>query len=347
MIYLDNAATTPVTDEVLNEMLPFFKENFGNPSSVHSVGREAKKAVELARTRVAKAINAEPSQIYFTGGATESNNWVTFQHCAMGCSPYEHISLIGNPANDIVENFNMCNMTTVLSHMWVNNETGEVFDIGRIVKNNPRAIVHTDATQAFGHIPIDVKKTGVDALSLSGHKFHAPKGVGILYIADIQNWNPLLVGGEQERGLRAGTENVAGIVGMGKACELYNYSEERDRRCRAIQDRFFEAFSGVKDVLFITKKEKSVSSMLNIAFKNIDGASLATLLDVDGICVGSGSACHSRSLTPSHVLQAMEIPEDYIHGSIRLSWDDTLSDENIEYTIHSIANNVRKMRGYL
>lgn len=347
MIYLDNAATTPVTDEVLNEMLPFFKKNFGNPSSVHSVGRTAKKAIELARVRVAKAINAEPSQIFFTSGATEANNWFCSEYCGVECSPYEHSSMINNPANNVLDNFGEKEIRGACSHIWVNNETGAIFDIKRLVENNPLATAHTDATQAFGHIPIDVKDVGVDALTLSGHKFHAPKGVGILYIKNPNDWDSLLLGGEQERGLRAGTENVAAIVGMGKACELYNYSEERDRRCREIQNQFFNAFSGMTDILFNTKKENSVSSTLNIAFKNLEGETLVTLLDIDGICVGSGSACNSRNLIPSHVLKAMQVPDEYIYGSIRLSWDNTLSNEDVAYTINSIKNNVKKVRGYL
>lgn len=353
MIYLDNAATTPVTDEVLSEMLPFFKEDFGNPSSSHSLGRAAREAVEQARERVAKAIGAHsPKQIFFTSGATEANNWFC-EICSkkvgrrVMASTADHPSILNNPTVFIG---NTKLDTQGVTHTWVNSETGYIYDIDGLSrrKEYDDYVFHTDATQAFGHLPINVSKLpAVEALSLSGHKFHAPKGVGILYLAMPRCALPLLYGGGQEYGVRAGTENVAGIVGMGKACEMYNYSEKRDKRCREIQNRFFNAFSDVKDRLFITDKERSISSILNISFKGIDGNALVTLLDADGICVSSGSACSGNKSEPSLTLRSMNVPEEYLYGSIRLSWDDTLSDEDITYTIDSIKNNVKKVRGYI
>lgn len=352
MIYLDNAATTPVTKPILDAMMPYLTEQYGNPSSLYSLGRTAHKAIEIAREQVAKAINAEPEQIVFTSGATESNNWVCRMFDRGMCSPYEHHSILNQPhitemrtyiplANNIYRY-----SPQLISKMWVNNETGTIYDIKSITKiaHEMGVPVHTDGTQAFGHIPIDVKEADVDFLSLSGHKFHSPKGVGILYIKEPDKFEPMLYGGQQEAHLRAGTENVAFIVGMGKAAELYNYSPERDKRCKEIRNKFVNAFYFWQDVYFNTNVAHSISSTLNVAFKNVESESLMLLLDMDGICVSSGSACNSGSLAPSHVLKAIGTPEEYIHGSIRLSWDDTLTDEEIDYVTYSIKKYVRTMR---
>lgn len=354
-IYLDNAATTPITKPVLDAMIPYLTEQYGNPSSLYSLGRTAHKAVETARNQIAKAINAEPNQIFFTSGATESNNWVCILFNRVMCSPYEHHSILNQPnrmimrtniplANDIY-----INHPQLISNMWVNNEIGQIYDIKSITKiaHEMGVPVHTDGTQAYGHISIDVKEVDVDFLSLSGHKFHSPKGVGILYIKEPNKFYPFLYGGQQEAHLRAGTENVASIVGMGKAAELYNYSLERDKRCREIQNKFYNAFGHFKDVYFNTVIADSISSTLNVAFKNVESESLMLLLDMDGICVSAGSACNSASLEPSHVLKAIGTPEDYIYNSIRLSWDDTLTDEEVNYVIESIKKNVMKVRCYI
>lgn len=345
MIYLDNAATTRIDNTVFAEMLPYLKEQYGNPSSLHSLGRTAHKAIETARKRIAKAINAEPNQIFFTSGATESNNWVCRMFNRVICSPYEHHSILNQPNKTIMRT----NIPLVISNMWVNNEIGQIYDIKSITKiaHEMGVPVHTDGTQAFGHIPIDIKEVDVDFLSLSGHKFHSPKGVGILYIKEPNKFYPLLYGGQQEAHLRAGTENVASIVGMGKAAELYNYSPERDKRCREIQNKFVETFSFWQGVYFNTDVAHSISSTLNVAFKNVESESLMLLLDMDGICVSSGSACNSGSLEPSHVLKAIGTPEEYIHNSIRLSWDYTLTDDEVDYVIESIKKNILKVRGYI
>ena len=355
MIYLDNASTTPITKTVLDAMMPYLTEQYGNPSSLYSLGRTAHKAVETARELIAKAINAETRQIFFTSGATESNNWVCRMFDKVICSPYEHHSILNQPntvtmnthiplANDIYKHY-----PKLISNMWVNNEIGQIYDIAQIVtiSHEMGVPVHTDGTQAYGHIPIDVTETDVDFLSLSGHKFHAPKGTGILYIKEPDKFKPLLYGGKQESSYRAGTENVASIVGMGKAAELYNYSPERDKRCKEIQNKFVEAFSFWQDVYFNTDVAHSISSTLNVAFKNVESESLMLLLDMDGICVSSGSACNSGSLAPSHVLKAIGTPEEYIHNSIRLSWDDTLTDKELDYVIECIKKNILKVRGYI
>lgn len=355
MIYLDNAATTKIDNMVFAEMLPYLKEQYGNPSSLYSLGRQSHKAIEKAREQIAKAINAEPTQIFFTSGATESNNWVCSIFDSVLCSPYEHHSILNHPhtakmnmsiplANDIYRH-----IPNLVSQMFVNNETGEIYDIvdSAKVSHAMNIPLHTDATQAFGHFPIDVKILNCDFLSLSGHKFHAPKSIGILYIKEPDKFKPFLYGGQQENHLRAGTENVASIVGMGKAAELYNYSPERDKRCREIRNKFVDAFSYWQDVYFNTNIANSISSTLNVAFKNVESESLMLLLDMDGICVSAGSACNSGSLEPSHVLKAIGTPEEYIYNSIRLSWDDTLTDEEVGYVIENIKKNVTKVRGYI
>ena len=355
MIYLDNASTTPITKTVLDAMMPYLTEQYGNPSSLYSLGRTAHKAVETARELIAKAINAETRQIFFTSGATESNNWVCRMFDKVICSPYEHHSILNQPNKTIMRtNIPLANdiyrySPQLISNMWVNNEIGQIYDIKSITKiaHEMGVPVHTDGTQAFGHIPIDVKETDVDFLSLSGHKFHAPKGTGILYIKEPNKFEPMLYGGQQEAHLRAGTENVTSIVGMGKAAELYNYSPERDKRCKEIQNKLVEAFSFWQDVYFNTDVAHSISSTLNVAFKNVESESLMLLLDMDEICVSSGSACNSGSLAPSHVLKAIGTPEEYIHNSIRLSWDDTLTDKELDYVIECIKKNILKVRGYI
>lgn len=358
MIYLDNAATTKIDNMVFAEMLPYLKEQYGNPSSLYSLGQQSKKAIEKAREQVAKAINAEPKQIVFTSGATESNNWVCSIFDRVLCSPFEHHSILNHEhttemkkiestkkiASFTIDTYRYSDLVSV---MLVNNEIGEIYNISNLIKtcHSRYVLFHTDATQAFGHIPIDVKTLDCDFLSLSGHKFHAPKGIGILYIKEPEEFKPFLYGGQQEKYLRAGTENVASIVGIGKAAELYNYSLERDNRCRDIRAKFYNAFAEMTDVYFNTDITKSIPSTLNVAFKNVESESLMLLLDMDGICVSAGSACNSESLEPSHVLKAIGTPEDYIYNSIRLSWDDTLTDEEVDYVIESIKRNVTKVRG--
>lgn len=354
-IYLDNAATTLITKPVLDAMMPYLTEQYGNPSSLYSLGRTAHKAVETARNQIAKAINAEPNQIFFTSGATESNNWVCRMFNRVMCSPYEHHSILNQLNRTIIRtNIPLANdidrySPQLISNMWVNNEIGQIYDIADMAKiaHEMGVPVHTDGTQAYGHIPIDVKEVNVDFLSLSGHKFHSPKSIGILYIKEPNKFYPLLYGGQQEAHLRAGTENVASIVGMGKAAELYNYSSERDKHCREIQQKFIDAFSFWQDVYFNTDVIHSISSTLNVAFKGVESESLMLLLDMDGIYVSAGSACNSASLEPSHVLKAIGTPEDYIYNSIRLSWDDTLTDDEVDYVVESIKKNIKKVRGYI
>lgn len=354
-IYLDMAATTPITKSILEAMFPYLTENYGNPSSLYSLGTKTKAGIENAREQIAKAINAKPKQIIFTSGATETNNWICSNFNRVMCSPFEHHSILNNPRalkkspfisleGELYEQ-----MPDLYSHMFVNNEIGEIYDIKTMAEicHKHNVLFHTDGTQAFSHVPINVVNLGVDFLSLSGHKFHSSKGVGILYIKEPDKFKPFLYGGAQEKKLRPGTENVASIVGMGKASELYNYSPQRDKRCREIQNKFYNAFLQMTDVHFNTDIEHSISSTLNVGFKGVEAESLMLLLDMDGICVSAGSACNSGSLEPSHVLKAINCPEEYIYNSIRLSWDDTLTNEDVNYTIERIMNNVKKVRGYI
>lgn len=355
MVYLDNAATTPITKPVLDAMMPYLTEQYGNPSSLYSLGRTAHKAIETAREQIATAINAEPNQIFFTSGATEANNWVCSIFDRVLCSPYEHHSILNHPNTTEMRMFVPLNndiyrhLPNLVSHMFVNNEIGEIYDVKVKAKicHDMGVLLHSDGTQAYGHIPVNVKELDCDFLSLSGHKFCSPKGVGVLYVKEPDKFKPMLYGGQQETKLRAGTENVASIVGMGKAAELYNYSPERDNRCREIQQKFANAFSTFKNVHFNTALPASISSTLNVAFKGVESESLMLLLDMDGICVSAGSACNSGSLEPSHVLRAINCPEEYIYNSIRLSWDDTLTDEDVDYTVACIRKNVEKVRGYI
>lgn len=353
MIYLDNAASTKIDPIVFAEMLIYLRENYGNASSLHSLGRKSRQAIEYAREQVAKSINAEPNQIFFISGSTEGNNWVASNFNRILCSKVEHHSILNNPKCTAIS-FDSLPKTIykqrpdLVTHMFVNNETGEVYNIKEMAKicHQMKVSFHTDATQAFSHLPIDVKDLDVDSLVLSGHKFHSMKGTGILYLKEPNKYKPLLYGGSQEHNLRAGTENVASIVGIGKACELYNYSPEREKRCKEIQNQFFNAFSSMKDIHFNTDINKSISSTLNVAFKGVESESLMIILDKNGICVSSGSACDSKNHKPSHVLEAIGCPKEYIHNSIRLSWDSTLSSEEVNYVIEIIKKNVQAIRGY-
>ena len=327
---------------VFAEMLPYLRDNnYGNPSSLHSMGKEAKKAIEKARKQVAQAINAESSQIFFTSGATEANNWVLSNYNTTLCSRVEHPSIYSHPNTIKMYNISLANQIyryypDLVSFMMVNNETGFIFDVKKMaeISHDMNKPFHTDATQAFGHIPINVKDLDVDSLSMSGHKTYAPKGVGILYLKDPSKYKPLLYGGGQEKGLRSGTENVADIVGMGKACELYNYNADADKHIWELRNHLKNfILNNIPNVLINSDENKHnvVSNILNVSFKDIEGESLMLLLDREQICVSAGSACHSGSLEPSYVLKDLGVPDDYIYGTIRFSFSkfNTL-DEIIE-----------------
>lgn len=352
LIYLDNASTTRIMEPVLQSMMPYLTEQYGNPSSLHSLGRTAKKAIEHAREQAAKAINAEPEQIFFTSGATESNNWIVREYQTTICSNVEHHSIlnipyaISSPIKDMFE-VGLRFTPKLATVMYVNNETGEIFDIRSLAEkaHSLGMDFHTDATQAFGHIPINVKELDVDSLSLSGHKFHAPKGIGILYLKDPSAHAPMIYGGGQQNGLRSGTENTAAIVGLGTACELYNFNPEIDKLNREKRKKFISAIRTISDMKINTDLENSIATTINMSFKDIEGESLMLLLDQEGICVSAGSACNSGSLEPSHVLKAMGVPDDLIYGTIRVSFSSETTEEDLLTAAEAIKRNVNKIRG--
>lgn len=352
MIYLDNASTTKIDNMVLAEMLPYLRDNYGNASSLHSLGRKSRQAIEHAREQVAKSINAEPNQIFFTSGSTESNNWIISNFNHVLCSKVEHHSILNNPKCTPITFDNLANTIhkqrpDLVAHMQVNNETGQIYNIKEMAEicHKMKVPFYTDSTQAFSHIPIDVVDLNVDGMALSGHKFHAPNGVGILYLKEPNKYKPMLYGGGQEKHLRAGTENVAGIVGMGKACELHNYNEETDQYILYLKTHLMNFIKeNIPDALINSPLESTVSNILNVSFKDIEGESLMLLLDRAGIFVSSGSACNSGSLEPSHVLKNMGVPDDYIYGTIRFSFSKFNTLDEIIETEKVLKETVEKLR---
>lgn len=329
MVYFDNASTTHVSKAVLDEAMPFLTYNFGNPSSTHHAGVVAKNAITLARKRCAKAINAEPEQIIFTSGATESNNLVA-QQGEMLVSPYEHPSMQRNNVfYDLPLSINKMGRcgegNVIVSQMFVNNEIGTIFDVKHCAELAHKAgyKFHTDATQAFGHVKIDVKELDCDFLSLSGHKFHAPKGVGLLYVKEPDRLCNTNIGGGQENGYRSGTENVFGIVALGKAMATYNYTEARGVHFNELKTALLNRLEKTCPVKYKINEIEglpTVGNIINISFKGINAEGLCALLDFDGFMISQGSACHSGSLEPSKVLKEIGVPDDYIHGTIRISF---------------------------
>lgn len=352
-IYLDNAATTKIDNMVLAEMLPYLRENYGNASSLHSLGRKSRQAIEHAREQVSKAINAEPNQIFFVSGSTEGNNWIISNFNHVLCSRVEHHSVLNNPKCFEMDDSPLAHQIyeqrpDLVTHMFVNNETGKIYNIKEMAKicHQMKVPFHTDSTQAFSHIPIDVKYLDVDSMVLSAHKFHGAKGTGILYIKEPDRYKPMLYGGGQEKHLRAGTENVAGIVAIGKACELHNYNTNTDMHILNLKvhlANFIE--NNIPDVMMNSPFETTVSNILNVSFKGIEGESLMLLLDRRGICVSSGSACNSGSLEPSHVLKEMCVPDDYIYGTVRFSFSKFNTLEEIIEVEKVLKETIEKLRG--
>ena len=362
-IYMDNAATTKVLPEVFDAMAPYFTEEYGNASSIHFKGYSAKIAVEEAREKVSNLLNAEPEQIIFTSGATESNNWVlqntkTDNICI---SEIEHDSvektynqICGKEIDragfetpeGIVNIFDVKKLlkrtkgTTLLSIMMANNEIGTIQPIEELSKivHQYDGIMHTDATQALGHIPVDVKMLDIDYLSASAHKFGGPNGIGCLYCKDTL-LSPYMHGGHQERGLRAGTYNVPGIVGFGKACEIAkknfisNYSKEMYLR-NYFLNRLVTRFPQIKVNGSIMYR---LPNIINVSFKSINGESLVLMLSDKGICCSTGSACNAGTKESSKVLQAIGVDKEYIDGTIRFSINYENTVEEIDYVIEALA----------
>ena len=375
-IYMDNAATTRVTEPVFEAMRPYFCETFGNPSSVHAFGREARKAVEQARRQVAAALGAQAGEIYFTGSGTEADNWAlrgaAYAQKARGrhiiTTQIEHHAVLHAAEQLEKEGFEVTYLpvdgdgvvslealekalrpdTTLVSIMAANNEIGAIQPIREAAKlaKAHGALFHTDAVQAIGCVPIDVKADGIDLLSLSGHKFHAPKGVGALYIRSGVKLQRLIYGGAQEKTQRGGTENVASIVGMGKAIELAMESmESRNAYVSGLRDRLIEGIlRRIPETRLNGHRTRRLSGNVNVSIRYIEGEALLLSLDMKGIAGSSGSACTSCSLDPSHVLLAIGLPHEIAHGSLRLSLSEENTAEEVDYTIDALVEIVERLR---
>ncbi|WP_410510327.1 cysteine desulfurase NifS [Methanosarcina hadiensis] len=374
-IYMDNSATTPVRKEVVEEMLPYMTENFGNPSSIYDLGKVSKRAVEEARKKVANAIGAEENEIYFTSGGTESDNWalkgIAFANRNKGkhiiTSSIEHHAILhasewlegesfevtylpvdeyGMISPDDLKNA-IRNDTILISIMLANNEIGTiqpVEEIGRIAKKKG-IYFHTDAVQAIGHVPVDVKKMNIDLLSLSGHKFGGPKGCGALYIRKGTKIEALLHGGAQERKRRAGTENVPAIVGLGKAIELVTGAlEEENKTLLEMRERLIKGLLKVPKTHLNGHPKERLANNVNVTFEYIEGESLLLLLNAKGIFASTGSACNSTSLEPSHVLTACGVPHEIVHGSLRLSLGKMNTMEDVDRVLEVLPEIVQKLR---
>ena len=365
-IYFDNAATTKIKSEVLNEMMPYLTTNYGNASSLYTIGRQSKRAIENARKQVAELINCNPNEIYFTGGGSESDNIAIKGFAYANRQKGNHIitSKIEHPAvlescrylerqgfevsyinvnEDGIVNLEELEReikptTILISIMFANNEIGTIQTIEQIAKiaKNHNIIFHSDAVQAAGNTPIDVTKMQIDMLSISGHKINAPKGIGVLYVRKDIQIEKIISGGHQERDRRAGTENIAGIVGIGKACEIANKNlESHMRNLKKLRDYYISRLQKeMPDKIHINgTMENRLPGNANISFEGLDSSELIFRLDEKGICVSSGSACSSGSREPSHVLKAINLPDKYLNCAIRTTFGDNNTFEEIDYFI--------------
>jgi len=375
-IYMDNAATTRVTEPVFEAMKPYFCETYGNPSSVHSFGREARKAVEEARRQVAQALGCESREIYFTGCGTESDNWAirgavyapkntrktivttTIEHHAV-LHTVEQLEKEGFKAVYVpVDEYGIVKMdemekainedTAIVTVMAANNEIGTIQPIEEIaaLAHKAGALFHTDAVQAIGSVKFNVKEMGIDMLSLSGHKFHAPKGVGVLYIRNGLRIQPFIRGGAQERAQRAGTENLASIIGLGKAIEIADANiEEHNKKLSEMRDHMIsEILTRIPETRLNGHKDQRLPGNVNVSIRYIEGEALLLSLDLKGIAASSGSACTSGSLDPSHVLLAIGLPHEIAHGSLRLSLSDENTMEEVNTVVDELVKIVERLR---
>lgn len=374
--YFDNAATTPVREEVLQEILPYFREYYGNASSIYSIAKESKKALEAARAKVAAAIGATPDEIYFTAGGSESDNMALRGVVNASKKEKKHIittkiehhailhtaEFLETKGVDVtylnVDEFGKISLeelenairpeTVLISVMFANNEIGTIQPIAEIaeIAKKHGVLFHTDAVQAVGHVPIDVEKLQVDLLSMSGHKLGAPKGIGAIYIRKGTRISPLIFGGAQEKKLRAGTENIAGIVGLGKAAELaVAEMEETTKKLTALRDKLIHGIlESIPDSRLNGHPTDRLPGNCNISFSYIEGESLLLLLDALGIAASSGSACTSGSLDPSHVLMAIGLPHEIAHGSLRLTIDRENTEEQVDFILEKLPGLVQRLR---
>lgn len=375
-IYLDYSATTPVKEDVVKEMIPYYTEVYGNPSSLYSVGLQAKQGLETARSRVAELINAQPNEIKFTSCGTEADNWVLegvadalkdkgshiitskIEHHAVlhTCQylekhgfevTYLDVDSEGFVKPETLEDA-IKDTTILVSIMMVNNEIGTIQPIKELaaVAKAHGVLFHTDAVQALGNVPIDVKDLGVDFLSMSAHKIYGPKGVGALYIRRGARINNFMHGGGQETKKRAGTENMAGIVGFGKAAELaMNNLDGHIAHCSRLRDKLWNKISeNIPNVQLNGSREKRHPGNLNISFDYIEGEAILLMLDANGICVSTGSACSSNSLAPSQVLEALGVPITKMNGTIRFTVGDFTTDEDIDRVVDVLSAIVARLR---
>ena len=375
-IYADNAATTQVSEEVLNAMLPYFRTAYGNASSIYKLGRDAQRDVEAAREKVAKALGAEPREIFFTSCGSEADNWAikgavealakkgkrhvvtsVFEHHAVlhTCEYLEKhgIEVTYVPVSDkgLIDPQDVKNAiredTALVTIMFANNEIGTIQPIEEIaaVCHEKGVLFHTDAVQAVGHVDIDVKKMGIDMLSLSGHKIHAQKGIGALYIRKGITLPNLIHGGGQERAKRAGTENVPAIVGLGVAIETATKNiAEKNAIITPRRNKLIDGILKIPYTRLNGDRDKRLPGNLNISIEGIEGESLLLMLDMNGICASSGSACTSGSLDPSHVLLSIGLKHEIAHGSLRLSIEETTSDEDVDYILEVLPGIVERLR---
>lgn len=375
-IYLDNAATTKVSDNVLNAMLPYLKEEYGNPSSIYTLGRNSAIAVNKARHQVAQALGCEDSEVYFTSCGSESDNWAIKSTAKMMAqkgkkhiitSVFEHhavlhtmdslkkegfeITYLPVYSNGIVKVEDVANAirpdTALVTIMYANNEIGTIQpipEIGALCKEKG-VIFHTDAVQAIGNVHINVKEQNIDMLSLSGHKIHAQKGCGVLYVNKKYRLPPFIDGGAQERGRRAGTENVPAIVGLGVAItDAVNGVDAKNGKLKKFSDRIYNEIMKIDRVHLNGDREKRMPSNLNFSFEGVEGESLLLQLDLQGIAASSGSACTSGSLDPSHVLLSIGLPHEVAHGSLRISMSEYTTEEEVDKLIEVLPVIVDKLR---
>ena len=380
-IYFDNNATTKVAEEVLDEMKPLFCELYGNPSSMHTFGGQLSRKIRKAREQIAALLGCEPAEIIFTSCGTESDNAAikgilaaTPQKRKVITSRVEHPAVLTvcreleNHGYSVVEigvdntgrldwdtlESQIDEDTALVTIMYANNETGTIFPVERIAELTASrgVIFHTDAVQVIGKIPLNLSKSNIDLLSLSGHKLHAPKGIGALYVRKGTRIAPFMLGGHQEAGRRAGTENVPGMVGLGKACELAAKNiEQENNRVKGLRDKLENAMlKSCPDCRVNGDTQSRLPNTTNISFEYIEGEAILLMLDKYGICASSGSACTSGSLEPSHVLRAMGVPFTAAHGSIRFSLSRYNTEKEIDYTIEKmpqIVNHLRKLSPFV
>jgi cysteine desulfurase len=374
-IYVDNNATTQVSPEVLEEMLPYFNEFYGNPSSMHTFGGKVEHTITEARARIASLLGASPEEIIFTSCGTESDS-TAIRSVILSNPDKKHIltSRVEHPAVKNLYEYlskngyrvtfvpvdrkgrldldylyeNLSDDTALISIMWANNESGVIFPIEEISKvvREKGIVFHTDAVQAVGKFPIDLKAIDIDMLSLSGHKLHGPKGVGALYVRRGTKYTPFMIGGHQEKGRRGGTENVASIIGLGKACELAAaYLSDNNNQVKQLRDKLEnEILKRVPNTIINGDRNHRLPNTTSIAFEYVEGESILLMMDEFGICASSGSACTSGSLEPSHVLRAMGVPFTAAHGSVRFSLSKYNTEKEIDFIIEKLPPIIERLR---